>query len=73
MRSLNGRDIECVVTREALEQHFWVPPGASETRALKAFADGRARIMAVAERKMRARAGERIMLTVDDFGAGRRG
>jgi len=66
--SLSGRDIECVVMREALEQHFWVSPGASETRMLKAFVDGRARIVAVAERKARARAGERIVLTVDDFG-----
>lgn len=69
--SLRGRDIECVVTREALEQHFWVQPAASETRMLKAFADGRARIMAVAERKARAHAGERIVLGVDDFGARR--
>jgi hypothetical protein len=24
MLSVRGRDIECIVTREALEQHFWV-------------------------------------------------
>lgn len=69
--SLRGRDIECAVTREALEQYFWVQPGASETRMLKAFVDGRARIMAVAERKARAHAGERIVLSVDDFGVRR--
>lgn len=69
--SLCGRDVECIVTREALEQRFWVQPDASEARILKAFADGRRRIMAAAERKMRVRAGERIALTVDDFGVRR--
>jgi Protein of unknown function (DUF1488) len=69
--SLRGRDIECMVTREALEQHFWVQPGASEARVLKAFSEGRRRIMAVAERKVRTRASERIVLTVDDFGVRR--
>ena len=66
--SLCGREVECIVTREALEQHFWVQPDASEARILRAFADGRRRIMAVAERKMRVHAGARIALTVDDFG-----
>ncbi|WP_328807410.1 DUF1488 family protein [Paraburkholderia elongata] len=46
---------ECVISREALEAHFWLPPGADEVRTLKTFADGRERIIAVAERKMRAR------------------
>jgi Protein of unknown function (DUF1488) len=69
--SSRGRDLECAVTREALEQHFWVQPDASEARILKAFADGRKRIIAVAERKTRAHAGERIVLTVDDFGVRR--
>ncbi len=63
-----GRDIECIVTREALEQHFWLPQGASDARILKTFSDGQRRIVAVAERKMRAHAGERIVLTVGDFG-----
>ncbi|MFM0179071.1 DUF1488 domain-containing protein [Paraburkholderia aspalathi] len=66
--SVRGRDIECVVTREALEQHFWLQPGAAEARVLKAFSEGRMRIAAVAERKVRARAAERIVLTVHDFG-----
>jgi hypothetical protein len=50
--SLCGRDVECIVTRNALEQHFWVQPDASEARILKAFTDGRRRIMALAERKI---------------------
>jgi Protein of unknown function (DUF1488) len=69
--SFPGRDLECMVTREALEQHFWVQPGASEGRILKAFSEGRKRIIAVAERKARARPAERIVLTVDDFGVRR--
>jgi hypothetical protein len=65
--SRSDRDVECVITREALEQHFWVQPGATEARVLKVFCEGRRRILAVAERKARARGGERIVLTVDDF------
>lgn len=65
--SLCGRDIVCVVTRETLEQHLWVQPGATEARVLKAFSEGRRRILALAERKARARPGERIVLTVNDF------
>jgi hypothetical protein len=65
--SLRGRDIECLMEREALEQHFWVQPGASEARILKAFADGRKRIAAVAQRKCLAHAGERLVLSASDF------
>jgi hypothetical protein len=49
---------ECAISREALEAHFWLPPGADEVRTLKAFDDGRNRIVAVAERKLRARPGQ---------------
>ncbi|EUC20317.1 protein of unknown function DUF1488, partial [Burkholderia sp. BT03] len=66
--SLGGRNIACVVTLEALEQHFWLQSGATEARVLKAFSDGCRRIMAVAERKVRARPGAQIVLTADDFG-----
>ncbi|MBK5048210.1 DUF1488 family protein [Paraburkholderia domus] len=48
--TLCGRDTECAVTREAFEQHFWVQPGAAEALVLKAFSEGRRRIVAVAER-----------------------
>jgi hypothetical protein len=67
--STRGRDLECAVTREALEQHFWLQPDASPARVLKAFADGRKRITAVAERKMLARQGEKVLLTTSDFTA----
>lgn len=65
--STRGRDLECAVTREALEQHFWLQHGAGEDRILKTFADGRKRITAVAERKMLARPGEKVLLTISDF------
>lgn len=48
--STRGRDLECAVTREATEQHFWLQRDAGEDRVLKTFADGRKRITAVAEK-----------------------
>ncbi|QQC66532.1 DUF1488 family protein [Paraburkholderia ginsengisoli] len=67
--STRGRDLECAVTREALEEYFWLERGAGEARVLKTFADGRKRITAVAERKMLARPGEKVLLTISDFAA----
>jgi hypothetical protein len=42
-------EIACVITREALETQFWPPKDADQVGMLKAFADGRRRIIAVAE------------------------
>ncbi|HEY4295634.1 MAG TPA: DUF1488 domain-containing protein [Paraburkholderia sp.] len=67
--STRGRDLECAVTREALEEHFWLQRGADEARVLKTFADGRKRIIAVAERKTLAHPGEKVLLTIADFAA----
>ena len=67
--STHGREVEWSVSRDALEQHFWVQPGAGDARILKAFADGRKRITAVAERKLLAHSDERIVLTAADFEA----
>ncbi|MGT0247620.1 DUF1488 family protein [Burkholderia pyrrocinia] len=67
MLSNRGRDIMRQVAREVLEQHFWVPPGASEARVLQAFADGRGRLVAMAERKMLVHGNGPVMLTTDDF------
>jgi hypothetical protein len=58
---------ECAISREALEAHFWLSPGAHASRMLKTFADGRDRIVAVAERKMRARPDQPVRLTSHDF------
>ena len=65
---VRGRDLECSITCEALEQHFWLQRGAGEARILKTFEDGRKRILAMAERKFLARPAERLMLTANDFG-----
>jgi hypothetical protein len=58
---------ECVISREALEAHFWLPPGADEVRTLKTFADGRERNIAVAERKIRARPDQPVRIAIADF------
>jgi hypothetical protein len=60
-------EIACAITREALEAQFWLPQGADPVRMLKAFADGRRRIIAVAERKVRLRPGQPVRLAADDF------
>ena len=58
---------ECAIPREALEVHFWLPVGADTSRMLRTFADGRNRIVAVAERKMLARPDQPVRLTGNDF------
>jgi hypothetical protein len=60
-------EVACAITREALEAQFWLPKDADPVRMLKALADGRRRIIAVAERKLRLRPGEPVRLTADDF------
>jgi len=43
-----GREARGQVSRDALEQYFWLQPAADESRMLKTFADGYPRIVAVA-------------------------
>jgi hypothetical protein len=64
---IRGRAVQCSITRSALEQHFWLPVGASDARLLKAFIDGHNRIAAAAERKMLRAPGEPIKLNDTDF------
>ncbi|MDN7904266.1 DUF1488 family protein [Burkholderia diffusa] len=54
MLSNCGQAVACRVAREVLERHFGAPPGASEARILQTFAEGRGRLVAMAERKMLA-------------------
>ncbi|BCZ81727.1 hypothetical protein PTKU64_54020 [Paraburkholderia terrae] len=68
--SARNQSVQCSISREALEQHFWLPAGANDVRALKAFADGRQRITAAAERRTLKSAGAPIALSAADF-AGR--
>jgi Protein of unknown function (DUF1488) len=65
--SARNQPVQCSITREALEQHFWLPAGANDARTLKAFADGRLRIMAAAERRTLKSAGAPLALTAADF------
>ncbi|WP_168788206.1 DUF1488 family protein [Paraburkholderia aromaticivorans] len=65
--SARGRDFEGTVARAALEEHFWLPPDADAARLLKTFANGRDRIVAVAQRKLLARPVEPLWLTASDF------
>jgi hypothetical protein len=62
-----GSEVEGAVAREALQAHFWLPRGASETHTLRTFENGRNRIVAVAQRKLLARPDERLWLSVNDF------
>jgi hypothetical protein len=55
-------EVACAITREAPEVPFWLPPDADQIRLLKAFADGRRRIIAVAGRKVRLRPGEPVQV-----------
>ncbi|SIO72461.1 Protein of unknown function [Burkholderia sp. GAS332] len=65
--SVRNREVECTVTRDALEQHFWLTPDADAARTIRAFEDGRDRIVALARRKLLARSTEPVRLTVKDF------
>ena len=63
----HGREIRCSISRTVLEAYFWLPAGASEARMIRAFSDGRSRIVALAERKALCAAGETVVLTEKDF------
>ncbi|HEY1997069.1 DUF1488 family protein [Paraburkholderia sp.] len=63
----HGRDVECAVTRDALERHFWLQRDADASRVAKAFEDGCSRILAVAERKALALGSPRVLVTAADF------
>ena len=62
-----SEEIECTITREALETHFWLPRSANAGRVLKTFADGRHRIAAIARRKWLATPVRPVRLTSNDF------
>jgi hypothetical protein len=63
----DGREVRCSITRDALEQFFWLPPEANEARVLKAFSDRRNRIVALAVcRALRAKS-ETLKLVASDF------
>ncbi|WP_175983296.1 DUF1488 family protein [Caballeronia zhejiangensis] len=59
--------VECVISLEALEAHFWLPQGADEAKVLKHFCDGYRRIQAIAERKSLIRPTGTLQLNPHDF------
>lgn len=67
MLSIRGREVEGAIARDALEDHFWLPHSADPAHTLKAFENGRNRILAVAQRKLLARPDEPLWLTANDF------
>ena len=62
-----GRVVQCSITRDALEQHFWAPIGADDAHLLKAYMDGHKRIVAAVERKVLRDSDEPIKLNAADF------
>ncbi|WP_429452492.1 DUF1488 family protein [Paraburkholderia sp. WC7.3g] len=60
--------VECVITAAALEAHFWLEDRADDLQILRTFRNGYRRIRAIAERKLLAHPGARVVeLTPDDF------
>ncbi|MFM0367082.1 DUF1488 family protein [Paraburkholderia sediminicola] len=62
-----GRAVQCSITRDALEEHFWAPIGADDAHLLKAYMDGHKRIVAAVERKVLRGLDEPIKLHAADF------
>jgi hypothetical protein len=62
-----GRAVQCSITRDALEQHFWAPIGADDAHLQKAYMDGHKRIVAAVERKVLKGSDEPIKLHAADF------
>jgi Protein of unknown function (DUF1488) len=61
------RVVKCTVSRQSLQDYFWLQPDADDARMLKIFNDGRRRIIAIAERKARRSATVSIHLEAADF------
>jgi hypothetical protein len=62
-----GRVVKCTMSRESLQDHFWLQPGEGDARMLKKFNDGRHRIVAIAERKALRLTAASIHLEASDF------
>ena len=62
-----GREARGLVSRDALEQYFWLQPAADDSRMLKTFADGHSRIVAVARRLALRKGASEVRLDAADF------
>ncbi len=65
-----GRAVHCVIDRDILAQHFWLPGDADEARTLKVLLDAKARVIAVAERRALKALRKTIELRAHDFELG---
>jgi hypothetical protein len=64
---VRDRTLVCHITRQALEDYFWLQRQASEDRVLRTFFDGRKRIVATAERKALRSSATTLELSSHDF------
>jgi hypothetical protein len=62
-----ARSVQCAISREALECHFWAPRGANEAHLLKAYLAGGKRIAAAIERRLLRQETEPIVLGTKHF------
>lgn len=67
MGRFGERAVRCAIARETLEQHFWLPQGASDSYVIKSFLDGSQRITAALERRLLRECREPVMLGSRDF------
>lgn len=67
--ALPERSVQCAISREALEHHFWAPAGAGEAHLLKAYLVGRKRIAVRVERRLLRKEREPIVLDTGHFTA----
>ncbi|MBC8748571.1 MULTISPECIES: DUF1488 family protein [Paraburkholderia] len=65
--ALPERSVQCAISREARECHFWVPSGAAGARLLKACLEGRQRIAVMVTRRLMRKEPEPIVLNAKHF------
>jgi hypothetical protein len=65
--ALPGRSVQCAISRDALEHHFWVPGGAGQQQLLKGYLAGRKRIAVMVERRLLSKDREPITLSANNF------
>jgi hypothetical protein len=63
----SGRSVTAMISRAALEQHFWLRSDANANHMLRTFTDGRHRIVAVAERLALRSGAAEVKLDSADF------
>ncbi|WP_082855288.1 DUF1488 family protein [Paraburkholderia phytofirmans] len=62
-----GRSVQCAISIEALEEHFWAPDRADSERLSRTYWDGRIRIAAAVERRLLRNGSEPIVILTKHF------